>query len=37
MRAELEKVFEGLAGSKEAWRRRKAALVAAKRWVELVY
>jgi ferredoxin--NADP+ reductase len=37
MRAELEKVFEGLAGSKEGWRRRKAELVAAKRWVELIY
>ncbi len=37
MRAELEKVFEGLAGSKEAWRKRKAELVAARRWVELIY
>jgi len=37
MRAELEKVFEGLAGSKEAWQRRKSELVAGRRWIELIY
>ena len=35
--AALDKVFAGLAGSKEKWERRKAELVAGKRWVELVY
>lgn len=37
MRAELEKVFEGLAGSKQAWRQRRAELAASQRWVELLY
>jgi len=37
MRAELEKVFEDLAGSKERWQRRKAELMAGGRWVELLY
>jgi len=37
MRAELEKVFEDLAGSTERWQRRKAELIAGGRWVELLY
>ena len=37
MIGQLDKVFAGLAGSKEKWERRKAELVAGKRWVELVY
>jgi len=37
MRGELDKVFARLAGSKEKWERRKAELVAGKRWVELLY
>lgn len=37
MRAELEKVFEDLAGSRERWQRRKAELMAGGRWVELLY
>ena len=37
MRGELDKVFAGLAGSKEKWERRKAELSAGKRWVELLY
>lgn len=37
MRAELEKVFEDLAGSRERWQRRKAELMAGGRWVELIY
>jgi ferredoxin--NADP+ reductase len=34
---ELEKVFADLAGGLELWQRRKAELVAGRRWVELVY
>jgi ferredoxin--NADP+ reductase len=37
MRAELDKVFAGLAGSEEKWARRKAELMAGGRWVELLY
>jgi ferredoxin--NADP+ reductase len=37
MRDELDKVFATLAGSKEAWERRKAELTAGRRWVELLY
>lgn len=37
MRAELDKVFAVLAGSDEAWARRRAELMAGKRWVELLY
>jgi len=37
MRAELDKVFAGLAGSADKWERRKAELMAGGRWVELVY
>ncbi len=37
MRAELDAVFAGLAGSKQRWSRRKAELMAGKRWVELLY
>jgi len=37
MRDELDKVFAGLAGSKEKWERRKAELMAGGRWVELLY
>ncbi len=35
--SELDVVFEGLAGSAEAWKRRKAELTAGGRWVELLY
>ncbi len=34
---ELDAVFARLAGSKEKWERRKAELMAGRRWVELVY
>jgi ferredoxin--NADP+ reductase len=37
MRGELDAVFGTLLGSKEAWARRKAELMAGKRWVELLY
>jgi ferredoxin--NADP+ reductase len=37
MRDELDVVFASVAGSKEAWRRRKAELMAGGRWVELLY
>ena len=37
MLAELDAVFAELAGSKEKWERRKAELMAGKRWSELVY
>ncbi len=37
MRAQLDNVFGNIAGSPERWERRKAELVAGKRWVELVY
>ena len=37
MLAELDAVFADLAGSKEKWERRKAELMAGKRWSELVY
>jgi ferredoxin--NADP+ reductase len=37
MRDELDAVFSRLAGSKEKWTRRKAELMAGKRWVELLY
>lgn len=33
----LDGVFAGIAGSAEAWERRKAELAAGKRWVELLY
>jgi len=33
----LDRVFARIAGSDEAWRRRKAELEAGKRWVELLY
>jgi ferredoxin--NADP+ reductase len=37
MRSELDKVFAGLAGSEEKWERRRAELMAGRRWVELLY
>jgi ferredoxin--NADP+ reductase len=37
MLEELDAVFSGLAGSEERWQRRKAELMAGRRWVELVY
>jgi ferredoxin--NADP+ reductase len=37
MRDQLDTVFAGLAGSAEKWQRRKAELMAGKRWVELLY
>lgn len=37
MREELDKVFASVAGSPEAWQRRKAELMAGGRWVELLY
>ena len=37
LRGELDAVFEFLAGSAEAWARRKAELAAGRRWVELLY
>jgi ferredoxin--NADP+ reductase len=37
MRAQLDAVFSNLAGSEEKWARRKAELMAGKRWVELLY
>jgi ferredoxin--NADP+ reductase len=37
MLAELDAVFAVLAGSSEEWSRRKAELMADKRWVQLVY
>jgi ferredoxin--NADP+ reductase len=36
-RADLEAVFATLAGSVETWVRRKAELMAGKRWIELLY
>lgn len=37
LRPMLDKAFAKIAGSKEKWERRKAELVAGKRWVELIY
>jgi ferredoxin--NADP+ reductase len=37
MRDQLDSVFSSIAGSTEKWRRRKAELVAGKRWIELLY
>lgn len=37
MRDQLDEVFARLAGSKDKWQRRKAELMAGKRWVELLY
>ena len=37
MRAELDKAFREIAGSDEKWERRKAELVAGRRWVEVLY
>ncbi len=37
MRDQLDTVFAELAGSRERWMRRKAELMAGKRWVELLY
>ncbi len=37
MLAELDVVFAGIAGSAEKWSRRKAEMMAGRRWVELVY
>jgi len=37
MLGELDAVFARLAGSKDIWERRKAELMAGRRWVELVY
>jgi ferredoxin--NADP+ reductase len=36
-RDELDRLFAGLAGSKERWARKKASLAADGRWVELLY
>jgi ferredoxin--NADP+ reductase len=37
MRAELDKVFARIVGSETKWERRKAELMAGRRWVELIY
>ena len=37
MRDQLDAVFASLAGSDEAWARRKAELAAGRRWIELLY
>ncbi len=37
IRDELDEVFRQLAGKAEKWNRRRAELVAGKRWVELLY
>ncbi len=37
IREMLDKAFIKMAGSKEKWERRKAELVAGKRWMELIY
>jgi ferredoxin--NADP+ reductase len=37
MREELDRSFSDLAGSEEKWARRKAELIAGRRWVELLY
>lgn len=37
IRDELDEVFTKIAGSDEKWQRRKAELVAGRRWVELLY
>ncbi|MGB5220861.1 MAG: FAD-binding oxidoreductase [Polyangiales bacterium] len=37
MRAELDKAFREIAGSDEKWERRKAELIAGRRWVEVLY
>ena len=37
IRAELDRVFARLAGSLQTWDRRKAELIAGRRWVELLY
>jgi ferredoxin--NADP+ reductase len=37
IRDQLDEVFAEVAGSEEAWQRRKAELVAGGRWVELLY
>ncbi|MFN8177291.1 MAG: FAD-binding oxidoreductase [bacterium] len=37
MRDELDLVFSAVAGAKESWQRRKAELMDAGRWVELLY
>jgi len=37
MRDELDAVFANLAGSEAKWERRKAELLAGRRWVELIY
>jgi ferredoxin--NADP+ reductase len=33
----LDKIFSKMAGSEEKWQRRKAELIAGKRWIELLY
>ncbi len=37
MLEQLDNVFAEIAGSGDAWQRRKAELMAGGRWVELVY
>jgi ferredoxin--NADP+ reductase len=37
MRNELDGVFSNLAGGEDKWARRKAELLAGRRWVELIY
>jgi ferredoxin--NADP+ reductase len=37
IREVLDKAFVKMAGSKERWERRKAEMVAGKRWIELIY
>ena len=37
MRAELDNVFTRIVGSETKWQRRKAELMAGRRWVELIY
>lgn len=37
VRETLEKAFADIFGSKEKWARRKAELIAGKRWMELIY
>jgi len=37
IRDALDKIFSKMAGSKAKWQRRKAEMVAGKRWIELLY
>jgi ferredoxin--NADP+ reductase len=37
MRDQLDRVFAGLAGSEDKWKRRKTEMMAGQRWIELLY